>query len=297
MRFPKEIKVALLVIVAGTILYVGFNYLKGIEFFSSAKTYHIIYDRVEGLSVSDPVRVNGLSIGRVESIELLPESRTNKILVTIAIDKKVKITDSTIAWLTDDGLLGGKSILLRVNRGSHIFNEHDTISSAIQRTLSDIIAEKEVYVDSIIYNVQYLLSKLTESNNLGIVLKELAATSQSIHQLIEVNKSNLSGLILNTKDITANLKEVSKDMIPLVQKSNLFVDSLNQLQLIQTVDHLKKIAQDMNSGKGTIGKLLKNDSLYANLNKAIENLNLLLIDVKAKPKRYVHFSIFGRKNK
>jgi phospholipid/cholesterol/gamma-HCH transport system substrate-binding protein len=93
------------------------------------------------------------------------------------------------------------------------------------------------------------------------------------------------------------LKEVSKDMIPLVQKSNLFVDSLNQLQLIQTVDHLKKIAQDMNSGKGTIGKLLKNDSLYANLNKAIENLNLLLIDIKAKPKRYVHFSIFGRKNK
>ncbi len=297
MRFPKEIKVALLVIISGTILYVGFNYLKGIEFFSSAKTYHIIYDRVEGLSVSDPVRVNGLSIGRVESIELLPESRTNKILVTIAIDRKVKITDSTIAWLTDDGLLGGKSILLRVNRGSHIFNEHDTISSAIQRTLSDIIAEKEVYVDSIIYNVQYLLSKLTESNNLGIVLKELAATSQSIHQLIEVNKSNLSSLILNTKDIAANLKEVSKDMIPLVQKSNLFVDSLNRLQLVQTVDHLKKIAQDMNSGKGTIGKLLKNDSLYANLNKAIESLNLLLIDVKAKPKRYVHFSIFGRKNK
>lgn len=297
MRFPKEIKVALLVIVAGTILYVGFNYLKGIEFFSSAKTYHIVYDRVEGLSVSDPVRVNGLSIGRVESIELLPESRTNKILVTIAIDRKVKITDSTIAWLTDDGLLGGKSILLRVNRGARIFNEYDTISSAIQRTLSDIIAEKEIYVDSIIYNVQYLLSKLTESNNLGIVLKELAATSQSIHQLIEVNKSNLSGLILNTKDITANLKEVSKDMIPLVQKSNLFVDSLNRLQLVQTVDHLKKIAQDMNSGKGTIGKLLKNDSLYANLNKAIESLNLLLIDVKAKPKRYVHFSIFGRKNK
>jgi len=295
-RLSKEFKVGLLVVVSAAILYLGFKYLKGIQFFSSEKTFYVIYKNVEGLSVSDPIRLSGISVGRVEKIDLMP-GRENQVLVKLMIDQRVQVNDSTTAFLADDGLLGGKTIVLRMKKGKRILDGNDTLPAVIQRSIGEIIAGKEAYVDSIIYNVQNILSQLNRSNKIESILIELQETAHSLNLLVGKNTPVVTETVSNLNDFLKTLKQTANSLQPVIKKLDVFTDSLKNVQLVQTVENLKRITQSIENGKGTLGKLIKDDSLYMGLTKTVKDLDLLLIDIKAKPKRYVHFSIFGKKDK
>jgi phospholipid/cholesterol/gamma-HCH transport system substrate-binding protein len=303
----KEVKVGLLALVSGVILYFGFNFLKGSDLFSTSTKYFIIYDNIDGLTASNSVTLNGLSVGKVEKIEIL-QNRDNKILVQIALNSNIIVTDSAKAVLADNGLLGGKVITLEVGKGSRVLDDDDTLQAAIKGGLSAMLEKK---ASPILNNLEALSASLTvtmaQFDSTGIILnstlKSYQKTSQALNGMIS-DKQGLKGTMANFNQLSASLVTTERQLKPLLGKFNSIADSLSQSKLKaavgnanQAIAQLNTVLTDLNSGKGTLGKIAKNDSLYSNLNNTAADLDRLFIDLKENPKRYVHFSLFGRKDK
>jgi phospholipid/cholesterol/gamma-HCH transport system substrate-binding protein len=308
-KYSGEIKVGLLTVVAGVILYFGFNYLRGIDFFDPTYTYYAVYDRVEGLKVSNQVYVNGLGVGRVANISIL-QKRGNKLLVTLDLRKDLVITDSTLAILADDGLLGSKKIDLKIRPGRRTLTDEDTLMPQKQGGMLESLMAKASpalgSLDQALINVNALLKEYQGmSAEIKKILANTNATMGNANGLVAENRTELAATLRNVEKLTASLNQASEASLkPILAKANTLADSLNALQLATTVNNLNQtIAQlqttlaDINKGQGTLGKLAKDDSLYVSLNRTVASLDSLFVDLKARPKRYVHFSLFGRKEK
>jgi phospholipid/cholesterol/gamma-HCH transport system substrate-binding protein len=307
-KITGEVKVGLLTLVCGLILYFGFNFLKGMDFFDPTTTYHVVYGKVEGLKVSNPVYVNGLSVGRVSGISIL-QSRGNQLLVSLDVQDDLKLGQGSLASLADDGLLGGKKIDLIIKSSDKILAEGDTLQAQTISGLTDQLAAKASPVmaslDTTLANLNRLIVEYQGMSS--EVKKIMANTAQATGQasgIMADNRSQLAATMANVQKLTSSLTETEKSLKPLLGKVNTFADSLNALQLAgtvakanQTVASLNQTLAAINKGQGSLGKLVYNDSLYANLNRTVVSLDSLFTDLKARPKRYVHFSLFGRKAK
>lgn len=310
MKFAKEAKVGLLGIITLTILYFGFNFLKGLDVFSTENEYVAYYNDVEGLQASNPVVFNGVTVGRVMLIE--PEQDKNRVKVTLAIKRTIKLTDNTIASLADDGLLGGKKIKLLIQAGKEL-EEDSEVKTGFEKGLLTSTTEK---LDPVLKNADSLIVTLTgiikQFDQTGAALKALMAsanqTTNGVNGILASNSKSLSAVTSNAALLTSNLNTLTNSLDsqikPILSKTNTFADSLNAIHLGQTVQNLntsvaslQHILKDINQGKGTLGKITSDDSLYVNLDRTAANLSVLLGDMKQNPKRYVHFSLFGRKEK
>lgn len=303
----KEIKVALMTLISGIILYFGFNFLKGSDLFSTSREYYAIYDSVDGLTASNQITVNGVAVGRVKETRILA-NQNNRILVVLTLDKDVPLTNNTVALLADNGLLGGKAIQLQIGKGAAIA-EGDTLKSSKQTGLTAALQDKAVPIltdaDSLIRNLNVVVSRFKQT---GDVLNQLLAnvdeTGLTLRATINENRKGIAAIMGNLNQLSAQLIETEKGIKPLMAKANTFADSLNALQLgktvakaNQTVGELQNLLKDLQSGQGTAGKLLKDEQLYTNLNLMMKDLDKLLVDFRQQPKRYVHFSVFGKKDK
>ena len=304
MKFSKEVKVGILAVVAGVLLYFGFNFLKGSDFFSSSDTYYAIYDNVDGLTVSNQVLINGLTVGRVSEVTIL-QSRDNQILVTMDIDGDIVLSDSTVALLVSSDLLGSKAIEIFVGEIDVPKEDGDTLIGRIDTGFSEAIRETAMPVidnlDSAFTNINMLLANLNKNNTaITATFENLEGASNEIKMLAAENRTQLSQIMTNVNELTTALSDTEKGVGPLLAKMNSLADSLNDLELKETVaeasaamENLRVITEKINEGSGSLGKLVNNDSLYANLNSAARDLDRLLIDLRENPKRYVHFSVFG----
>lgn len=309
MRISKEFKIGLFSIVSIALLYLGFNFLKGIDFFSSTDTYYVIYENIDGLQVSNPVIIHGFRVGRVSQIKFL-QGNENKIIVTLDIEGDIVLDDSTKAILISEGFLGGKAIELRIpDQIRQPLQNEDTISSEVAMGLIESLTEQTAPVANDVgalirkFNTMMDSLMLTES----LVRKMINKVNQTLdvtRYTVSTNQKNLSATIENMKLLSGELTQSSSKLDTLLGKTNIFVDSLNSLELSRTMEKLNTISENLSTlikglknGEGTAGKLLTNDSLYVNLDRAAESLNKLLTDLKEHPKRYVHFSLFGGKGK
>jgi phospholipid/cholesterol/gamma-HCH transport system substrate-binding protein len=311
MTISKEAKVGALALVTGAMLYLGFNYLKGSDVFSGVNDYYVRYKNVDGLVTSNAVMLNGLQVGKVKAIDIIPE-RNNELLVTLAISRKIKLNEGSYASLADNGFLGGKMINLYFGNGK-LLNNGDTLISKTEVGISALIKEKTLPVMS---NVDTLINQLkniaTKFDSTGVYLNKLlktsdhsiAALNSSIGGTLAENRDNLKGITTNINTLSASLIETEKGIKPLMNKMGSVADSLNALKLSEAVVSAKKslqsfqeIMNDLQAGKGTVGKLMKNDSVYLHLNRTMADLDRLFINLKEDPKRYVHFSLFGKKDK
>jgi phospholipid/cholesterol/gamma-HCH transport system substrate-binding protein len=303
----KELKVALLAVVSLVVLYFGFNFLKGSDLFSSSRQYYTIYDNVDGLVVSNPVLLNGLSVGRVKNIDIL-SGRNNALLVTIDITKDIQLTSATMASLADGGLLGGKVINLVISPGTPLRDE-DTLRSEKVVGLSTLLQQKADPVldnaDSLMRNLNVVTSKFKET---GTILNQLLGTVDRTGVALEAtlteNRVALAAMLTNLNTLSASLVQTEKELKPILGKASTLADSLQALRLSQTVNEanrtvarLQGLLQNLEKGQGTAGKLLQDEKLYTNLNQTLTDLDKLLVDFRRQPKRYVHFSVFGRKDK
>jgi phospholipid/cholesterol/gamma-HCH transport system substrate-binding protein len=302
----KELKIGLLTVIGGIILYFGFNFLKGYDLFSSTASYYVIYDRVDGLMPSNPVQINGLNVGKVLSIQI-DQSKGSKVLVEFDLDKKIILNKNSIAILKDNGLLGGKMIEIDVKQGDLLQHE-DTLKSASEKGLMGMVSDKAsplmTNIDTTIVSVNQLLSEYKGlSNNIKNILRNLETTTGSINGLMADNRQKISSITNNLDKLSASLVETEKSIKPLIGKVNTLADSVNAMKLASTmaearksITNINEMLNAMNQGK-TLTKLMNQDSVYTNLNKTIIDLDKLLIDFKEHPKRYVHFSVFGKKDK
>ncbi|MES2794798.1 MAG: MlaD family protein [Bacteroidota bacterium] len=312
MTISKEAKVGTLALVSAVILYLGFNFLKGSDVFSGMNEYYVKYQNVDGLVTSNAVMLNGLQVGKVKAITIVPE-KNNELLVELSINRNIKITEGTVASLADNGFLGGKNINLYIANNNKFLASGGTLVSKTEVGISALIKEKTLPVMS---NVDTLINQLkniaTKFDSTGLYLNKLLKTSDksiaelnsSIGGTLAENRENLKGITTNMNSLSASLIETEKGIKPLMSKMSGVVDSLNALKLSEAVASTKKslatlqnIMGDLQAGKGTMGKLLKNDSVYLHLNRTMADLDRLFINLKEDPKRYVHFSLFGKKDK
>jgi phospholipid/cholesterol/gamma-HCH transport system substrate-binding protein len=305
-KVTREVKVGLLALVAGAVLYIGFNFLKGVEFFSPVKRYYVIYSNIDGLSASNPVMMNGLNIGRVNSIQLLTH-RNYKILVGIDVDDELILGDSTVAILSSSDLLGGKEILLKLGKDSKIKKNGDTLTGIADKNITQALAERAM---PILTNLDSTVVKMNRvfgdelGNSIQKTMHNFEVASYDLRMTVSVNKQNINTITSNLADLSASLKETQNTLKPLMAHMNQFADSLNDLQLKRVVNNanvamknLSQITTKINSGEGTMGAMVNDKAAYDNMNKSIKDLDALLIDIKANPKKYVTFSVFGGKPK
>ena len=304
MTLSKEIKAAIFVLSTIFLFIFGFNFLKGSSILDKQKTVYAVYDEVDGLLVGANVMINGLSIGNVTDLNFLPKS--TKIVVTLKIKDKINFSSNSSATIYETGVLGGLAIAIEpIFQQGMIVKSGDTLNSNIRPGLTELINRQIeplqrklestlTSVDSIFSGASYVLNKETQNdikeslNILTSAVKAINNSSLIIEKTLTEKNSQINNSIDNIESITANLSNVSKEL-------NDFGLANVLSNLEKSVDGISLIVTNLNSNNSSLGKLISNDEVYNNLNLSIENLNLLINDIKTNPKKYVHFSVFGRK--
>lgn len=308
MKISKEVKVGLLTVGALAILFVGFKFLKGIDFFDPANTYYVVYENVDGLTISNPVEVNGFRVGRVNDITLLQDGAKTGMLVAIEINEDLVLYQGTEALLVDENpVLGGKAIVLRIKRNGRALVEEDTLTGVVDQALGDMLKEK---ADPIIANIDTTLTKvnniLTDISGSGGkvdgALGDFQLAANELKYMVVENRRDINAIAMNLKGLSETLNDPQNGVAPFMVKMNNLADSLNDMELKQTVasanaavQNLQAITKNLQSGQGSLGKLMYSDSLYTNLNQSTESLNRLIQDIQANPDRYIdlRFSLIG----
>lgn len=305
MVLKKEFKVGLLAIAAILIVYFGVDFLKGSDVFNPARKYYVVYSNVDGLTQSNPVMLNGFQVGLVRKIRLYAEHQ-GKVFVELEINKDVLVGDSAQAILANNGLLGGKMIVLNTGFIASP-RKSDTLISVVAPGLGTLLEDK---AEPIVHKLTHLIASVDHFvqafeptiGKLNNTLEAVESLSHTSDGLIKNSQTDIKGITANLQKLSSSLIDTEKEFQTLLKKMNQFGDSLNKAELAATIHSLKKTTEELNKtmvslneGKGTMGKLMKSDSLYRNLTTSSASLNALLVDFKANPKRYVHFSVFGKK--
>ena len=304
MRLSKEIKAAFFVLTTILLFIFGFNYLKGSSILDKQKTIYAVYDEVDGLLVGANVMINGLSIGNVTELDFLPNS--TKILVTLKVKDKLNFSSKSTASIYETGVLGGLAISITpVFEKESIIKTGDTLKSNVRPGLTELINRQIeplsrqlqstiTSVDSIFTGASNVLNRQTQEeikesiSVLTSAIKAIKNSSIIIEQTLTSKNTQINNSIDNFEKISSNLSNVSDEL-------NSFGLSTLLSNLEVSVDGIGSIVNKLESDNSTIGKLINEDEVYNNLNSSIESLNILINDIKANPKKYVHFSVFGRK--
>ncbi len=293
----KEFKVGLIAIVSGIILYLGFNFLKGIDFFSPVKKYYALYDNVDGLIASNPVIVNGYSVGRVSRISILQE-KDYKILVEMDVDESLLLGDSTTATLANSDFLGSKAIILDINEITTPLDDGDTLISVVDKGLSELLASAQPITDNLSITIrrinEILLGLQGSGEKINTTLDELNGTLGGVNRLIAKNEASITLAIAEFSQTMVEVKERIASLDPIINKSGETLDKINALELEQTLKEvsvllatMNETVESINNGEGTVGKIMTDDELYNNLNQAMIDLDSLLVHFNQYPKHFM----------
>ncbi len=296
MKLSKEVKVGLFMIISIVMLYFGFNFLKGIDFFSSDNKYYAVYKNVDKLTESNQVYLNGYAVGRVSDI--LIQQRRDRVLVELSISSDIVITESSVAILNGD-LLGSRFIQLVVGKSGGRLKDGDTIRSEVSKGIADFIAEN---AEPVAANLQTTLQKLNimmdtlqESASLvNNMLKDLQTTPDRINHTL----SNLNGKVGDVagtfNEVGKNLNTTLTELRPTLQNFQVLSDSLKRLQLGGTIrktqESLTKLNETLSAlsrGDNTASKLMTEDSLYNNLNNLLQSLDSLATHFNENPRHFM----------
>lgn len=303
MKISKEVKVGFVSIVAIAILVWGYNYLKGTNLFNSNKTVYTEYPFIGGLAKSSPVIVNGFQVGLVSDVYFKEDQSGNLMVELVITDRDLKIPSNSVANLISLDLLSSKGIGLTLGDSDVELLDGDTIKSHFEKSMLDDVSEQ-------LLPMKQKAEKLMISLDSTIIVSK--TTLENLNKLFdEQNQRNLKLSLISLKTtlekfqtFADNANATMNTLKPTVKKYGDLADSLKQVDINTTLkkanksfDEITAVMQKMKNGEGTMGQLMTNDSLYKNLESVTRDLDKLLIDMEANPKRYVHFSIFGRKDK
>ncbi|WP_320019246.1 MlaD family protein [Labilibaculum manganireducens] len=315
MKFSKDAKIGLVVIGAIVILIWGVNFLKGFNVFSSEQVFYARYERVDGLKKSSSVTLKGYKVGQIKSIKFSSAS-ADHLLVEFAISDQFKLPANSVARIESADIMGTKEIKIIPGKGKTLLQTGDTIKGSIEGDLKEQVsmqmlplkkkAEKLMSgVDSVLTVIQYIFNENTRDNltrsfgSIEQTFKKLENASGTLDTIMTGQKSHFENIFANVDSITGNLKDNNKNVSTILSNFSNISDSLSATNIAQTINNAKatlkqtnEILEKINSGKGSMGLLINNDTLYTNLEAASNGLTNLLIDVKNNPKKYMHFSLF-----
>ncbi len=301
----KEFKVGILVVSGLVILYFGFNFLKGQDLFSNEYKYHVIYDNVSGLTKSNPVKLNGLTVGRVEGVKIEKVGDKWKNKVVISVSNEVEIGDATVSHLKSSGPLSGMEIDLVLKQNTIIFEGGEEIKGTVDGGITALLEQKAFpmmeNVASVLSSTDGLISSVDSIlvgkmvGDLAITMHNLKVTTGGLDKKINAISGNLLTLSKNMNALSGTLNKLaSEEVKPLISKFNGIADTLNQLDVKQTmavlnetVASLNTTLSSINSGQGTLGQLATNKDVFDNLNKTLQNISILTQNLNNHPKHFL----------
>ena len=304
MKLTNEIKAALIIIGGIFLFLLGFNFLNGTSLLKHENTHYAVYDNVEGLQIGTKVTVSGLIVGKVATIDFL--SNTAKILVSFTLRNDVQFSSSSVAELYEASLIGGKSIAIIPDYSSAIMlQDGDTLNTAVKPGLTDVVNQQIaplqqkleralVNADSLFTGINTVLNQEGKDNmsttlaDLSKTIKSINGVAASLDQLLDSQEGNLTTTLDNFAKISSNVNQLTDSLAQSNIKQTL-------VAFENTVNRLNGILSDIEQGKGSMGKLMKDESVYNNIQATTKEIELLIKDLKEHPKRYVHFSLFGKK--
>ena len=314
----RELKAGFVVLAAGLVLYFGISYLKNSNLFKEGITLYSVYDKVEGIMGSQPVTINGLAVGRIEDIYFHPD-QSGRVVVAMTINSDYPITVTSLAQIKSSDLLGAKEISLEIGPGSVLVEDGDTLLSAIEESLGDAINKEvlpvKVKTEKLIASLDTAIQILT-GFLMGGVENDFRSSFSNVNQsLIHLNEitTELSTYMVENREslgrATQNFERLSKSLADNRDKlervfenvANIS-DSLGKANVGQTMLALERTSHNLDvvtgrmaNGEGTLGKLSAQDSLYNQIDKTVQSLDRLLLDLRYHPERYVRLSVFGRR--
>ncbi|MBS1531394.1 MAG: MCE family protein [Bacteroidetes bacterium] len=314
MKISNETKIGVLTTIAIAALILGYSYLRGNDVFSGSNRYYAVYNSVDGLSVSKPVLVNGFPIGHVSNMKLRPDGKT---VVEFKIDPQYNIPDNTLAKLVSTDLLGSKAIIFEMGDHKTYKQDKDTLKADVQGSLAESLQPIQKKAEQLISKMDSTLGAINTIMNpdfqrnvdrsfLSIAnsLHTLEGTTKKIDELVGSQTGHINNILANAEGTSANLKTSTAHVNEIAANAKTCSSDLANSNIKQTLDNANKAVADLqaaidkiNNGKGSLSMLINDPQLYTHLDSASSNLNKLMIDLKAHPKRYVSFSVFGKKDK
>ena len=291
--------------VALVALAIGFNFLRGSNLLSSDRTYYAIYPNVDGLNVGAPVILNGIKVGQVKNLEL-QANKSNSVKAALELAKTIQLGDSTKAGLSGS-LLGSKMITLILGPNSKEFSGGETLRTTTAVSITDIVQQRATVlldtVNSTLSHINGFLNKDAQTNIQGTLVGAREST-EALQRLITSNQANINQITRNFAQMSAALNKTTAKLDRIASNFGQLSDSLKSAPvgpalrnlnstLVEAQTSLKGVSSALNDKKGSLGKLINDSTLYRNLNATAASSNELISDMKANPKRYVHFSVFG----
>lgn len=317
MKITKEFKIGILAVITILLVIWGLNFLKGKDIFSQQIVFYAVYDDVTGLIESNPVSINGVSIGQVNKIRFMPDG-SGKILVENIINQDVPIPVNSISKLTGASLTGSREIIIELGNAGQYIQNGDTLSAQTQTSLQDEVSElvmpikqraEDLFaeVDSILTIFQTIFNEQTKNNitqsfaNLEQTLNNIKNTTSKLDETIESETTRISNIMENAESISANLKDNNETLTNILNNFSSVSDSLAAANIKQTlhdaeqsITSLNEIMDKINRGEGSMGLLVNDEKLYQNLESSSKQLELLLEEIRKNPGDYIKLSVFGR---
>lgn len=309
MKITRELKTGIVAIAIIALFIWGYNYLKGLNLFDApSKTYFTEYKDVQGLNTSSIVSLNGVEVGKIIAVKFNKDAaKRGWLTVEFSVETELEFSKNSIAKIYSTSLMGGKSLALVPSYEGEIAKpgdflqgetEADVITS-VSENLKPLFKKVEsavVSADSVLVGLNEIMDAKTRSDlkstiaQLNATISNFNAISKSVNEMVANNKEKLGNTLTNAALMTSNFAKLSDTLA----NSNLGATVKN---LEATVNNLNSILANVESGEGTLGKLLKDEAMYNNLTSATKELDELLREMKLHPKRFVHFSLFGKKEK
>ena len=299
MKLTKEIKIALVAIVGILVMYFGINFLKGMNLFSTNNAYYMTFDDIQGLGASTPIYADGYKVGTVDGMEY-DYKENGPIKVKVDINKDLRIPQGSKAEIVKD-LMGNLQVnLLLANNPRERVEPGGVIPGAVNGGMMDKAANLIPVVEKMLPKLDSILTSVN-------ALLADPALAASLHN-VETITSNLT---VSTRELNTLMAGLNKQVPGMLRKANGVLDNTNRLtanlasldvqgtlnRVNQTLESAHQFTEKLNSNQGSLGLLMNDTKLYDNLTSTMSHADSLVIDLKAHPKRYVHFSVFGRKDK
>lgn len=305
MTFSRELKTGVFAVVSILLFILGFQYMRDSKLFQVSREFHVVYPNVVGLERSAAVTINGMKVGKVSDIKLI-NSQGDAVMVTFIIEDDFEFSKSSVIKIYRSGIIGGNNLAVLTNGSDPMIAQAgDTLVGALESGMIDGLIEKFTpieksllstltKVDSVMLDLDQVLDQASKRHlrqsmaDLSSTMDQLNQTSTSLNTLVQHNEAYLNNTFADLGRTASNMAKIT-DSIALINSATLLND------LSESMNALKQITAAMASGEGTLGALINDPSLYQNLEQVTKEAQKLVEDIKAQPKRYVHFSLFGSK--
>jgi phospholipid/cholesterol/gamma-HCH transport system substrate-binding protein len=297
-----EIKIALFALSGLFLLVWGINFLKGIDIFKPQHTYYVVFEKTAGLLPAHTVTVRGMNVGIVDEIQLMPD-KFNNVIVALKINKTLQIPINSIARIATTNPLSAPQVEIVMGDETHYFQDGDTITGLISAGIMDGLGGLVANIDTVVI----LLKETLQSDmlpNLKETVHNFRMLTQRLDKLVADNSPKVNTILSDVQSLTTTIHTNEGKIENVIDNLNTLSNDLAESELKQTIDslsltlqHVNTTLNHLNQGDGTLGQLLTNDSVYIDLHNSLLNLDKLLIDIKANPKRYINITVFGKKEK